>query len=275
MKNGKVSVDGLTRRKPSGRYVDEIELDEHVSHLIESGDDDQQIFLFELMGETIHRGTIDVERINAHAQLDRLKQTVEALLVEAGWEVHIVNPLKRSETEDYLHSTGGELQVHQVPFSAEWNVELRQDELCNQDGSIRTKGETLALLKKRIGLDAFDIRELSEDDTEHVKAIMKVEKLELEDLHDVCSHVLTTGAQEFKWFRDDEEAEEEARVCLTDDDYLWKEAVAAGSTTERLGEWAEDVLNIDGWAAIIGSYDGVERIAQLKGGAWFPYMRTD
>jgi hypothetical protein len=275
MKDNMICVDGFTQIKPSGRYVDEIELDEHVDHLIKEGDDDELVFLFSLMGESIHHSTIDAERLNAYIQLNRLKQVVEDLLVNAGWEVHIVDPVKSSEAEDYLHSTGGALQVHQVPFSAEWNTELRLDELCDKSGSIRTKEETLALLRDRIGVDRFDIEELSEEDRGYVLAIMQREELDLEDLHDVEGQELTAGAQTFEWFRDDEEGEQEALDYLTDDSYIWKEAVAAGNTTDGLEEWAEDVIRIDGWAQIIGGYDGLERVAELKDGTWFPYIRTN
>ena len=276
MKDGKISVDGLTWRKPSGRYVEEIELDEHVNRLTKESKADEAILLFELIGRGIHHSIIDVKRLNAYKQLDHLKPIVERILEEAGWEVHIVDPLKRSEAEDYLHSVGGRIQVFQVPFSAEWNIELGLDKLCNQDGTTRTKTETLALLKEEIGLEAYDLEELSKDQRAHIEAIMKREELDLENLHDVSGQELTTGAQEFRWFRDDEEAEEEAREYLTSDDDLWKECVAAGRTTDGLGEWAEDVLNMDGWAQIVGSFDGLKRVAQLKAdGTWFPYIRTN
>ncbi|MEA1997728.1 MAG: hypothetical protein U9N61_00170 [Euryarchaeota archaeon] len=270
-----VSVDGLTWQKPNGRYVDEIELDERVNHLIDVGTADELMLEFKLIGKSIHQGTIDARRLNAYVQLARLKQAVEDLLVEAGWEVHIVDPIKTTEAEDYIHSTGGTLQVHQVPFSGEWNIELELNEMCDQNGKIRSKEETLALLKERIGVDTFDSEELSKDDADHIRAIMKAEELDLENLHDVCGRGLTTGAMSFEWFRDEEEAEEEAREYLTDDPELWKMAVAAGNTTDGLEEWVEDVLNIDGWGQTLGGYDGEERTAQLRNGQWFPYIRTD
>ena len=273
MKEGKVSVDGLTWRKPDGRYVEEIELDEHVDTTIERGRDSEQMLMFRILGIGIHQGAIDAERLNAYVQRNRLKPVVESLLVKAGWKVHIVDALKRSETEDYIHSTGGTLQVFQVPFSAEWNIELKSDELCKPDGSIRSKGETLALLKKRIGVDTFDLEGLSEDDANSVRAILAAEELELENLHNVGGQELTAGAQEFRWFRDGEEAEGEAREYLADDDDLWKAAVAAGTTTDGLEEWAEHALKIDGWAQIIGSYDGLEREAKLEDGTGLPYIR--
>jgi hypothetical protein len=272
-----ICVDGFTQIKPSGRYVAEIELDEHVTHLIKRGAQKQLVFLFSLMGESIHHGTIDTERLNAYKQLDSLKQVVEDILVGAGWEVHIVDSLKRTEAADYIHAAGYGLQVHEVPFTAECNIELRLDELCSESGNIRPKEETLALLKGRVGLDAFDLRELSEEDMDYVLAIMRQEERDLEYLHDVnvTGQELTTGARSFRWFRDEEEAEDEAMVYLTDDDGLWKGAVAAGSTTVSLEEWAKGALRIDGWAHILGGYDGMGRVAQLKDGAWFPYVRSD
>ena len=43
---------------------------------------------------------------------------------------------------------------------------------------------------------------------------------------------------------------------LEEDDWLWKDAVAADKTTQGLYDWINDVLNYDGFATVIGSYDG-------------------
>ena len=275
MKNGKVSVDGLIWRKPNGRYIEEIHIRGLTDKVIERESDKVVLSAFTILSESVWQSGRDAKRINAYESLDRLEQVVEDLLVNAGWEVNVVNSLKETRTEDYLHSTGGALQVHQVPFSAETNIKLELDELCDRSGSIRTKEVTLALLKDRIGVDTFDIEELSEEDRSYVLAIMQREELDLEDLHDVTGQELTTGAQTFEWFRDDEEAQQEARDYLTDDSYLWKKAVAAGNTIDGLEEWAEDAIRIDGWAQIICSYDSMERVAQLKDGTWFPYLRSN
>jgi hypothetical protein len=124
--------------------------------------------------------------------------------------------------------------------------------------------------------DTNDIyEELSEDYKDHVSAILEVEQEDLEELSKVDNQTLTLGTWEYRWFRDEEEAEAEARTYLTEDDYLWKVAVAAGRTTDGLREWVEDVIRMDGWGAILCSYDGYERVAQLKDGTWFPYIRTN
>lgn len=275
MKKGYVSVDGLTWRKPGGRHVAAIMLEETVDYTLEAGIASVTLLAFQKICRISWQGVIDTKFVDACKQLDRLKGAVEDLLVDAGWDVHILDTLKKSEAEDYLHSTGGSIQVHQVPFSAEWNIELKLDELCNPDGSVRTKEETLALLKERIGVETFNLEYETEDTRNHILAILEAEELDMEDLHDVNGQELTTGAQEFRWFIDDDEAEEEARVYLTDDDDLWKGAVAAGNTTDGLEVWVQDVLSTDGWAQILGGYDGEERVAQLKDGTGFPYIRTN
>jgi hypothetical protein len=275
MKDMRVSVDGLRWYKPNGRYIEEIWYSEAINEIVAQGQDKRILKTFTAIRTAAATDMIDTVRANTYELLDRLKQVVEDILVEVGWDVHIVDPLKRTEAEDYIHNAGFELRVHEVPFSPETNIELKLDELCNGEGKIRSKEETLALLKERIGADAFDIRELSEEDRGYVLAIMRQEKRDLEDLHDVDGQELTTGAQTFKWFRDDEEGEDKAREYLTDDDELWKMTVAAGNTTDGLEEWAEDAIRIDGWAQVIGGYDGRERVAELKDGTWFPYIRTN
>ena len=39
-------------------------------------------------------------------------------------------------------------------------------------------------------------------------------------------------------------------------DHLWREAVAAGSTTDSLQDWLKSVIDDDGWCGILNSWDG-------------------
>lgn len=39
-------------------------------------------------------------------------------------------------------------------------------------------------------------------------------------------------------------------------DHLWREAVAAGSTTDSLQDWLKSVVDDDGWCGILNSWDG-------------------
>lgn len=116
---------------------------------------------------------------------------------------------------------------------------------------------------------------LSENYKDHIDAILEVEGMNIEDITDVGAKEITIEGQGFRWFRDEEEAEEVARTYLTDDGYIWKEAVAAGNTIDGLEEWAETLIRSRGWSNIISSYDSLERVAQLKDGTWFPYIRSD
>lgn len=54
----------------------------------------------------------------------------------------------------------------------------------------------------------------------------------------------------------EEELTKIARERLLDDDYLWREAVAAKSTLSGFKEWCEEVINVDGWCSVINGYDG-------------------
>lgn len=56
----------------------------------------------------------------------------------------------------------------------------------------------------------------------------------------------------------DDELERVAEAYLNNGDYeyLWKEAVAAGSTTQGLKDWLDEVLRNDGWCSILNHWDG-------------------
>ena len=54
----------------------------------------------------------------------------------------------------------------------------------------------------------------------------------------------------------EEELEVLAMSRLTDDKSIWIEAIKAGTTTDSLDDWAQYVLDMDGWANILNSYDG-------------------
>jgi hypothetical protein len=274
-----MSIGNIMGRRDPGKHVDAIRLEETIDYVLEGTSPKTTLLAFNMLIKHIWHGHFDLIQTAARSQLDRLKPVVEHQLEGAGWEVHILDSLKRSEVADntYIHAACYGLQVQEVLFSAKLNTELRLDELCNESGEMRNKEETLALLKERIGLDTFDLEELSEEDRDHVLAIMRQEERDLEYLHDVnvTGQELTTGARSFRWFRDEEEGKQDAMEYLTDDDDLWKGAVAAGDTTEGLEEWAKDALRMNGWAGIIGGYDGMEREAQLKYWTWFPYVRSD
>jgi hypothetical protein len=183
---------------------------------------------------------------------------VRELLEKAGWHAHI---FKGGSTDCgcdealYLHSTGGIIQVHQVPFSDEWNIDLTSIELFKSDGSLRSMKETLEILRKRIGDDSIDLDTLTPETRKIVEAIMKEE--DLKEVHDVDESVpiFRSGAQEYTWRDSEEEAEQEARELLEDGDE-WKMAVKEGNTDLGLTEWIVEVLESDGWETVLCAYDG-------------------
>ena len=54
---------------------------------------------------------------------------------------------------------------------------------------------------------------------------------------------------------DKEDLEDEAKRYLRDGE-LWREAVKAGQTELGLEDWADEVIDYDGWASVLNSYDG-------------------
>lgn len=67
----------------------------------------------------------------------------------------------------------------------------------------------------------------------------------------------------------EDETEEQAKRYLTDDDSLWIEAVKAGNTRKGAEEWAEEVINIDGYGSILNHYDGSEDTEEVNGEVYY------
>lgn len=201
----------------------------------------------------------------AYKKALKIVDEVRKRLENAGWHAHIFKTGSAEcncERETYLHMTcGGLPQVHQVAFSDKWNTELTENELFNEDGSLRQKHETLAILRKRIGDKPLNPDELlksgemTEETYKTIRKIMDAEGfLEVHEL-DEENRTFRTGAKEYTWRDSEDEAEREAREYLEDGE-LWKMAVEANRTTQSLCEWIDDVIDIDGWQHILCSYDG-------------------
>ena len=54
----------------------------------------------------------------------------------------------------------------------------------------------------------------------------------------------------------DDQLTDAAIRYLTDDPSIWKECVADGGTDKGLQEWAEEVVDLDGFDLTLNSYDG-------------------
>jgi len=192
-----------------------------------------------------------------------LVDEVRKRLEKVGWHAHIFKTGSaecKCRRNLYLHQFVGLPRVHQVPFSRQWNVELTLDELFDDKGKLRSKSETLSLLKKRIGEKPLDLEELvangeiKEKDRKIIEMIMDEEGIF--EIHEVGEHIFRSGSKEYEWIESEEKAEERARECLEDGE-LWREEVRAEKTTKGLDEWIDEVLSIDGWEHILCVYDGV------------------
>jgi hypothetical protein len=67
------------------------------------------------------------------------------------------------------------------------------------------------------------------------------------------------------------EADYRANEYLTDDDYLWKQAVESGNTTDSLEDWAEYILSMDGRESVLSGYDGNEEEETINGTTYCIY----
>ena len=70
----------------------------------------------------------------------------------------------------------------------------------------------------------------------------------------------------------EEETKDECMTYLTDDEYLWRQSVEAKQTTYGLEEWAEWVINSDGYGSILNHYDGSEEQEEVNG-IWYYIIR--
>ncbi len=56
-----------------------------------------------------------------------------------------------------------------------------------------------------------------------------------------------------------------------DDDYLWKQAVEAGQTTDSFEGWKDHVINMDGRGSLLNGYDGCEEYEGINGTDYYIY----
>lgn len=156
----------------------------------------------------------------------------------------------------------------------------KEDSEANDTVFADAAGEVVAAMLGSFGIEMkveaapFAIGNLTEEVKDHVEAILKVEHIRLEDITAVQDQELETDTGTFRWFRDEEEAEAEALDYLTDSPSRWQDAVTKGDTTDGLTTWTENLIRKYGWASIIDTHDGYERVAVTRDGTWFPYIRV-
>jgi len=220
--------------------------------------DEEIIMAYCELGKASHFRSNEKLGTSAWEKEVQLADKVRELLEKVGWHAHI---FKGGSTDCgcdealYLHSGFGSIEVHQVPFASEWNIDLLPKELFNADGSLRSMKETLEFLRKRIGDDTVNLEaDVSSKTAEIIRAIMKEE--DLKEVHEVDESMpsFRSGAQEYTWRDNEEQAEQEARQLLMDGDE-WKMAVQEGKTDLGLEDWVEEVIKDDGWEIVLCSYD--------------------
>lgn len=146
-----------------------------------------------------------------------------------------------------------------------------RDELINLCTNITHKEEQTKhakgkLVKNLVGAELYDL--IEEIDEEGVALALHHDLTLEEAINEVTSeqHWRTYEYGGTTYFiGTEEEAEEKARESLTEDPELWKQAVAAGDTTDSLEEWAQNVLDVDGVGSVLNSWDGTEEQQTVKG----------
>lgn len=193
-----------------------------------------------------------------------LADKVREIFEKKGWHAHIFKTGSCDcdcHRDLYLHATGGSIQIHQVPFSEKWNIDLNPDELFDHEGNVLSMDIGLEKLRSRIGEEGLNIDDMALaghielDAINIIKKIMAAECLKEVHAVEEDGRTFRSGAKEFTWRKDEEEAEQEAREELMDGE-IWKMMVAEGRTEMGLEEWVDAVLSTDGWEASLCRYDG-------------------
>lgn len=70
------------------------------------------------------------------------------------------------------------------------------------------------------------------------------------------------------------EADYRAKEYLTDDTYLWEQAVENNHTTDGLEDWADWVIRSDGRGSVLSGYDGIEDVEEING-VWYCIYRIN
>lgn len=226
--------------------------------------DKEIIEAYNELSKASHWRRADTQGDKANALSREIVDEVRTRLNSAGWHAHIFKTGScecSCSTDLYLHAGFGDIEVSEVPFADNSNLNLTPSELFKEDGSLRTMQETLKLLRDRIGEDALDLDDLAESG-EISSEVIETVKAIVADLGGVEVHSInedgrefTSGAKTYTWMDNEDTAEETAREYLEDGE-LWKMAVDAGNTTDGLSGWIDTVLNIDGWEPQLCTYDG-------------------
>lgn len=180
---------------------------------------------------------------------------------------------------------------------------LTKEEIKDIDNYIKRKKEDEKVrdkiyygIEKRI--DKFYWRQnMKKSVSEDVKEVLEFFKADQSTgLNNTVYHLLSKGDSDFvfcykcawknkpipniqKW-REENDGEyrvltdseaDQAIEDYFDDDYLWKQAVEAGQTTEGFEDWKESVINMDGRGSMLSSYDSCEEYEKIDGVDYYIY----
>lgn len=220
-----------------GDYVDEQKLKAIVDHLELNGDTD----------------TVKEEEDHLIVNERKVK---EGTLPET-YKKTIVEFKKLLSKQDIIEITAF--------MNLKWTSEDTRDKLYYKiEKNLKTKDETpeATYIKKDCGYVSNVLYHLfDKEDKDFLKSYREawfdkkiVDRRKYHTRHDGEYMVLT-----------DSEAQTKCEEYLIDDDELWKMAVEGGNTQEGIEEWAEQVINIDGYGHILSHYDGSEENITVDG----------
>lgn len=136
------------------------------------------------------------------------------------------------------------------------DIEDKLNEICDEIEEIEDEERTGRTVK-----EAYEDKKTEEltDYNDEVIALalhLDLTMSELEEIEGDGNNRYTYDGIEY-FVGTEEEAEEEAREYLEDDDgYMWRCAVEAKHTTSGLDEWIQEVIDGDGVGHILNSWDG-------------------
>jgi len=142
------------------KIVDPLSID--IDEILKGSDRELIVTYGELRSAWYYQSSKQLGEV-ASSKRKLLADEVRRRLEKKGWHAHIFKTGSAEcncRRDLYLHQFCGLPQVHQVPFSKKWNIRLTAEELFDERGRLRSKEETLTLLKRRIGERPLDLKNL-------------------------------------------------------------------------------------------------------------------
>lgn len=143
-------------------------------------------------------------------------------------------------------------------------VEEEEDALTEELDAVFDMGEEGFVATGEIIQQVMDLRECDEDEAKRFVALgihLGCTFGDLNDTFEECPYdeqlYCTNGINYYIGTEDELNNIASDRVHNDDEyEYLWRNAVAAKSTTDSLSDWLDSIISADGWCSVLNHWDG-------------------